>query len=105
MHVVRARAVCALRNQRTSLKSIRAQLSTLSEAELAALHPTPDPTLNLVLAAPQLQPPLPQFTPPPFQSWDVATLMPGLVLLVRANGDAVVKGVAEAIYRAYARGE
>ncbi len=111
MHVARACAIGALRNQRGSLKTIHAQLSVLSEAELAALQPAPDPRQSTAVAAPpsatpHAQAPLPpRVATPAFQSWEVATRMPGLVLLVCANADAALKSVAEAIFRTYARVE
>ncbi len=98
-HALRANAIRQLRAERASLRSIQAKLSQLSEEQLMALHP-PSATSGVATADPVLAaPPAPSY---PAQTWEIVTLLDGLVLLVNSQGGPPLRRLADEIYRYYA---
>lgn len=97
-HVVRARAVQHLRTSgRLSLAAIRSRISPLSDEQvLALIPPLPRPTTPDGVPVP---PPAPTY---PAQTWEVVVLMDGLLLMVNPSQGAVLRRIADEIYRYYA---
>jgi hypothetical protein len=91
----RACAIRDLRAQRVPLKTIHARLSQMSAEQLADARPRPSMSLPDTASEP---PPAPSY---PFQTWDVITLIDGLVLLVNSGARPVLRRVADEIYRYY----
>lgn len=109
-HVDEARAIKRLLGENFSLEEIRARLTRLSDDELARLV-QPEP----VAAAPSavavaVTPPAGPLEPALGDSevsrvverWEHVTLLPGLQLLVRSDGGALVRRIAEEIVARYA---
>jgi len=94
-HLHRACAIRDLRAQRASLRTIHARLSQMSAEQLAAARPQPSTSLPETAREP---PPAPSY---PFQTWEVVTLIDGLVLLVNPGGRPVLRRLADEIYRHY----
>ncbi len=94
-HLTRARVIRHLRTKGQSLETIRARIAPLTEEQLRALLP----------AAPRvLSPdgiPIPPAPTYPSVSWEIVTLMDGLLLLVNPEKGAVLRRVADEIYRHY----
>jgi DNA-binding transcriptional MerR regulator len=94
-HLQRACAIRDLRAQRASLKTIHARLSQMSAEQLADARPRPSTSLPDSTNEP---PPAPSY---PLQTWDVITLIDGLVLLVNSGARPVLRRLADEIYRYY----
>jgi hypothetical protein len=94
--MVRARVIQHLRNAKVPLRQIRARISSLNEEQLFGLLP-PDPRPTTADGAP-LPPPDPTY---PFSSWEVIQLMDGLFLFVDPTKGAVLRRIADDIYRYY----
>jgi DNA-binding transcriptional MerR regulator len=92
-HVVRARAIEALRGQRLSIRAIRDRLSVMSAQELKRLG---EPQANAAESAPAA-PAAPSY---PSSTWEVVELSEALVLLVRADREGA-RRLADEIYRHY----
>jgi DNA-binding transcriptional MerR regulator len=95
-HVLRVRVIRTLRAQRLGLDVIRRQLSGLDHQQLEALLPRARPG-----AVPDAAPPPPPAPSYPAVSWEVIALFDGLVLMVNPGKGAVVRRIAEDIYRHY----
>ncbi len=94
MHVVRARAIEALRGQRLSLRAIRDHLAKASASELATLAGVTAPNVTEA-HAPVSYPRLP---------WDVVAVAPGLYLLVSTERESA-RRLADAIYAQHGANE
>jgi DNA-binding transcriptional MerR regulator len=96
-HVLRAKVTRGLRGQGLSLPAIRARLEGLAEDQLRALVPA-SPSVAPAAEGARPPPPEPRY---PAVSWEVVTLMDGLVLLVNPGRGAAIRRVAADIYRYY----
>lgn len=96
-HVLRAKVTRHLRARGVSLPAIRRQLDGLREDQLVALLPPTAPSTPAPDGVPA-PPPAPNY---PAVSWDVVTLMDGLVLLVNPSRGAAPRRIAADIYRYY----
>ena len=94
-HVLRAGAIRHLRSERASLNAIRNTLSQLNDEQIAALQPRANAPAADMIPEP---PPEPSY---PFQTWEVVTLMDGLVLLVSSGKGPALRRVANEIHRYY----
>jgi len=95
-HLMRARVVRQLRTERLSLRAVQRRMSGLSEAELRAVLPAPSPQLTVEgLPEPPTAPTYPSVT------WETVSLMDGLVLMVNTSRGALLRRVADDIYRHY----
>jgi hypothetical protein len=95
-HVLKARAAQHLRRAKLSLPAIRARLAALDEQQLRALAPAaPRPTTPDGVPLPPSPPSYPRLT------WEVVTLMDGLILLVGVRRGALLQRIAGDIYRHY----
>lgn len=95
-HLLRARAVQQLRGTGAPLRDIRTRLAALSEQELRALVPPPPrPTTADGVPVPPAEPTYPSVT------WEVVQLMDGMVLLLNPARGAVLRRIADDIYRHY----
>jgi hypothetical protein len=92
-HVIRARAIETLRQERLTTRAIRDKLAVASAHELERLGA---PRTKAVKAAPH--PPAPPSYPA--STWEVLELSDGLVLLVRADKQGA-RRLADEIYRHY----
>jgi DNA-binding transcriptional MerR regulator len=92
-HVLRARAIDALRGQRLSLRAIRDKLAVASVQELAKLSA---PRTSVASQGP-VPPPAPSY---PSTTWERVELSDALVLLIRADS-AAARRLADDIYRHY----
>jgi DNA-binding transcriptional MerR regulator len=97
-HVLRARVIRQLRTQGLSLRAIRARIDALNEEQLTALLPKLRPNAVTGEGIPS-PPPAPSY---PFVSWEVVTLIDGLVLLVNTSKGPGLRRVVDDIYRHYA---
>lgn len=95
-HLIRARIVQHLRNQRVSLHAIRSRIESLSEDQLLALLP-PEPRATTPEGLP-MPPPPPTY---PFQTWEMVHLMDGLFLMVNPTKGEVVRRIADEVHRYY----
>ena len=96
-HVLRARAILHLRGQRRSLPAIRKQLGQLSDEQVLAMLPRTSDKRLTAEGLPQ-PPPAPTY---PSVTWEVVTLMEGLVLLVDSQRAPGLRRIADDIYRYY----
>jgi DNA-binding transcriptional MerR regulator len=95
-HLMRGRAVKALKSKGTPLRRIRGRIESLSESGVAALVPPPPrPTTPEGLP---LSPPPPTY---PSITWEIVQLMDGLALMVNPNRGELQRRVADDIYRHY----
>jgi len=95
-HLMRGRAVKALKAGGTSLRRIRGRIESLSEPELAALvPPLPRPTTPEGLPLP---PPPPTY---PSVTWEVVELMDGRALMVNPSRGELLRRIADDIFRHY----
>lgn len=119
-HVDEARAVKRLLGENLSLEAIRARLTPMSDDELARfIRPEPGadvlspaasdasaPDAPAATATPTAVPPEPTPTDPEatlaVERWEHVALLPGLQLLVRSDGGALVRRIAEEILERYA---
>jgi DNA-binding transcriptional MerR regulator len=97
-HVLRAKVIRQLRAKGLSLGAIRTKLEALSEEQLVVLLPREQP--NGLTG--EGMPGPPPATTYPFVSWEVVTLMDGLVLLVNGSKAPGLRRVVDDIYRHYA---
>lgn len=95
-HVIRARAAKVLRSQRVSLAGIRARLGALPDEEVLKLVP-PAPRAVTAEGIP-VPPPAPTY---PARTYELVTLMDGLFLMVDPSRGAVLRRIADEIYRYY----
>lgn len=113
-HVDEARAVKRLLGENLSLEAIRARLVRLSDAELARfVRPEPGTSVGVPAAAPDASaitaPATGLLEPTPtdlestgaMERWEHLTLLPGLQLLVRSDGGALVRRIAQEIVERY----
>ena len=98
-HLLRAKVVRGLREQRVPLRTVRFRLSGKSDDELRALLP-PEPPPTAPDGVP-LPPPPPIY---PATQWELVTLMDGLLLLVNAERGPLPRRIAAEIHRHYAMG-
>jgi DNA-binding transcriptional MerR regulator len=97
-HVLRAKVTRQLRAQGASLPAIRLRLEGLADEQLQALLQSVTPSVSPAVRVP---PPEPNY---PAVSWELVTLMDGLVLMVSSKGGAGLRRVAADIYRYYGGG-
>ncbi|MDB4985722.1 MAG: HTH-type transcriptional regulator cueR [Myxococcaceae bacterium] len=96
-HLLRARAVRALRAQQVSLPEVRQRLASLSNEQLAALAlPSGRTTDELGVPMPPAAPSYPSTT------YEVVPLMEGLSLFVSTELGPLPRRIADEIYRHYA---
>ncbi len=117
-HVDEARAVKRLLGENLSLEAIRARLTPLSDDELARFV-RPEAVAGGAVVIDAAAPNASAVTAPPaaglieaasgdleasraVERWEHVTLLPGLKLLVRSDGGALVRRIAEEIVARYA---
>jgi len=94
-HLNRVRIIQHLRSTKLSLRKIRSVLSSRPEQELLAAIPKTAPRLPDALP-----PPLPE-PAYPHRLWQVLEVVPGLVVMVRADAGVMVRRIAQDIYEHY----
>lgn len=95
-HLLRARAVRHLRRAKVSVPKIRARLGGLDEGALRALVPPPPRVMSVDGVPPP--PPAPSY---PRTSWELVTLLDGLVLMVNPQRGPALQRIADDIFRHY----
>lgn len=96
-HLIRARVVHNLRTSGMSLSAVRSRIASLSDDQLAQMLP-PEPRPMTPEGVP-VAPPSPTY---PSETWEVVPLLDGLILMLNPNRGAVLRRIADEIYRYYA---
>jgi DNA-binding transcriptional MerR regulator len=101
-HVLRAGVIRQMRSQRASLRAIFGKLSQMTEEQMVAMQPQLGPAAaNSVPVATDSVPAPPPAPSYPFQTWEIITLLDGVVLLVNSGGRPASRRIADEIYRYY----
>ena len=94
-HLLRARAVLYMRAKTRSLEVVRERIDRLTHAEIVSFVEAHEQRAAGGVPAPPREPAYPHAT------WEVVTLMDGMLLMVDPSKGAVLRRIADEIHRHY----